>query len=146
MPFIRWNRWSAIRSPGRNSTRSCLARLPRVAGLLAAIGIYGVLAYSVVQRTQEIGIRMALGAARGQVLGLVMRRGVMLAAIGIGAGLVGAFAGARYLQSMLFGIEPRDPATFIAVAAMFAVVTTAAAYLPARRATRVDPIVALRVD
>ncbi len=75
-----------------------------------------------------------------------MRRGVTLAAIGIAVGLVGAFAGARYLQSMLFGIEPRDPATFIAVAAMFAVVTTAAAYLPARRATRVDPIVALRVD
>ncbi len=117
-----------------------------VAGLLAAIGIYGVLAYSVIQRTQEIGIRMALGAERGQVMALVMRRGVALGAIGITVGLVGAFAGARYLQSMLFGIEPRDPATFIAVAAMFAVVTTAAAYLPARRATRVDPIVALRVD
>jgi putative ABC transport system permease protein len=117
-----------------------------VAGVLAAIGIYGVLAYSVVQRTQEIGVRMALGAERGQVLALVMRRGVTLASIGIVAGLIGAFAGARYLQSMLFGVEPRDPATFIAVAAMFALVTTAAAYLPARRATRVDPIVALRVD
>jgi putative ABC transport system permease protein len=123
-----------------------LGTFAAVAALLAAIGIYGVLAYSVVQRTQEIGIRMALGAARGQVLGLVMRRGVTLAAIGIGTGLVGAFSGARYLQSMLFGVEPRDPATFIAVATMFAVVTTAAAYLPARRATRVDPIVALRVD
>jgi putative ABC transport system permease protein len=117
-----------------------------VAGVLAAIGIYGVLAYSVVQRTQEIGIRMALGAERGQVMALVMRRGVALAAIGITVGLIGAFAGARYLQSMLFGVEPRDPATFIAVAAMFAVVTTAAAYLPARRATRVDPMVALRVE
>ena len=84
-------------------------RLPAVAGLLAAIGIYGVLAYSVVQRTQEIGIRMALGAERGQVMALVMRRGVALASIGIAVGLVGAFAGARYLQSMLFGIEPRDP-------------------------------------
>jgi ABC-type antimicrobial peptide transport system permease subunit len=117
-----------------------------VAGVLAAIGIYGVLAYSVVQRTQEIGIRMALGAERGQVMALVMRRGVALAAIGITVGLIGAFAGARYLQSMLFGVEPRDPATFIAVAATFAIVTTAAAYLPARRATRVDPMVALRVD
>jgi putative ABC transport system permease protein len=117
-----------------------------VAAILAAIGIYGVLAYSVVQRTQEIGIRMALGAERGQVLALVMRRGVALGSIGIAAGLIGAFAGARYLQSMLFGVEPRDPATFIAVAAMFAIITTAAAYLPARRATRVDPIVALRVD
>jgi putative ABC transport system permease protein len=117
-----------------------------VAGLLAAIGIYGVLAYSVVQRTQEIGIRMALGAARGQVLSLVMRRGIALAGIGIGVGLIGAFAGARYLQSMLFGIEPRDPATFAAVALGFAMVAALAAYLPARRATRVDPMVALRVD
>jgi len=117
-----------------------------VAGILAAIGIYGVLAYSVVQRTQEIGIRMALGAERGQVLALVMRRGVALAGIGIVSGLIGAFAGARYLQSMLFGIEPRDPATFLTVAAAFAVVAAAAAYLPARRATKVDPMVALRVD
>ena len=117
-----------------------------VAGMLAAIGIYGVLAYSVVQRTQEIGIRMALGAERGQVLALVMRRGVTLAGIGIVVGLIGAFAGARYLQSMLFGIEPRDPATFLTVAAAFAVVAAAAAYLPARRATQVDPMVALRVD
>ena len=117
-----------------------------VAGILAAIGIYGVLAYSVVQRTQEIGIRMALGAERRQVLGLVMRRGVALASIGIAAGMVAAFAGARYLQSMLFGVEPRDPATFISVAAMFAAVALTAAYLPARRATRVDPMVALRVE
>jgi putative ABC transport system permease protein len=117
-----------------------------VAGILAAIGIYGVLAYSVVQRTQEIGIRMALGAERRQVMTLVMRRGVVLASIGIVAGLIGAFAGARYLQSMLFGIEPRDPSTFAAVAIGFAVVAAAAAYLPARRATRVDPMVALRVD
>jgi len=117
-----------------------------VAGVLAAIGIYGVLAYSVVQRTQEIGIRMALGAERKQVMALVMGRGVTLAAIGIAVGLIGAFAGARYLQSMLFGIEPRDPATFVAVAVMFAFVAAAAAYLPARRATRVDPMVALRVE
>jgi putative ABC transport system permease protein len=117
-----------------------------VAGMLAAIGIYGVLAYSVVQRTQEIGIRMALGAERRQVMALVMRRGIALAGVGIVAGLIGAFAGARYLQSMLFGIEPRDPATFLTVAAAFAVVAAAAAYLPARRATKVDPMVALRVD
>ena len=117
-----------------------------VAGILAAIGIYGVLAYSVVQRTQEIGIRMALGAERGQVMALVMRRGITLAGIGIGAGVIGACAGARYLQSMLFGIEPRDPATFVTVAVMFALVAAAAAYLPARRATKVDPMVALRVE
>jgi putative ABC transport system permease protein len=107
-----------------------------VAGILAAIGIYGVLAYAVVQRTQEIGIRMALGAERGQVMSLVMRRGITLAAIGIAIGLIGAFAGARYLQAMLFGVEPRDPATFAAVAIGFALVAAGAAYLPARRATR----------
>ncbi len=123
-----------------------LGTFAAVAGLLAAIGIYGVLAYSVVQRTQEIGIRMALGAERRQVLTLVMRRGLVLASIGIVVGLAGAFAGARYLQSMLFGIEARDPGTFATVAVLFALVAMAAAYLPARRATRVDPIVALRVD
>ena len=117
-----------------------------VAGLLAAVGIYGVLAYSVVQRTQEIGVRMALGAERLQVLTLILRRGLLLTTIGIAAGLAGAIAGARYLQSMLFGIEPRDPGTFIAVAAGFAFVAVMASYLPARRATKVDPMVALRVE
>ena len=117
-----------------------------VAGLLAAIGIYGVLAYSVVQRTKEIGVRMALGAERRQVLALVLRRGVMLATIGITIGIGGAIAGARYLQSMLFGVEPRDPGTFVAVAAAFAVVALIASYLPARRATKIDPMVALRVE
>jgi predicted permease len=117
-----------------------------VAGLLAAIGIYGVLAYSVVQRTKEIGVRMALGAERRQVMALVLRRGVVVAVIGITIGLVGAFAGARYMQSMLFGVEPRDPGTFAAVAIAFAVVALIASYLPARRATKVDPMVALRVE
>lgn len=117
-----------------------------VAGLLAAIGVYGVLAYAVVQRTQEIGIRMALGAERRQVLGLVLRRGLILATIGIAIGVGGAMAGAKYLQSMLFGIEPRDPMTFVTVAAAFALIAVAASYLPARRATKVDPMVALRVE
>ena len=117
-----------------------------VAGLLAAIGIYGVLAYAVVQRTQEIGVRMALGAERRQVLALILRRGLLVSVAGITVGLVGAFAGARYMQSMLFGVEPRDPGTFVAVAAAFAVVAMIASYLPARRATKVDPMVALRAD
>jgi predicted permease len=117
-----------------------------VAGFLAAIGIYGVLTYSVVQRTQEIGVRMALGAERRQVLALVLRRGLLLAGIGIAIGVFGAMAGARYLQSLLYGIDPRDPATFVAVAVAFAIVAMIASYLPARRATKVDPMVALRVE
>lgn len=117
-----------------------------VAGVLAAIGIYGVLAYSVVQRTQEIGVRMALGAERRQVLSLILKRGLIVAVAGITVGLAGAFAGARYMQSMLFGVEPRDPATFAGVALLFAVVALIASYLPARRAAEVDPMTALRVD
>jgi ABC-type antimicrobial peptide transport system permease subunit len=89
---------------------------------------------------------MALGANRGQVLALVFRKGVALAAIGIAIGLAGAAAGARYLQGMLFGIEPLDALTFATVGIAFAMVATLASYLPARRATEVDPIVALRVE
>ena len=117
-----------------------------VAALLAAIGIYGVLAYSVATRTQEIGIRMALGAERLQVLDLILRQGLALTIAGVGLGLIGAAAASRSLQSMLFGIEPLDATTFAMVGAAFSVVALAACYLPARRATRVDPIVALRVD
>jgi putative ABC transport system permease protein len=115
-----------------------------VAGLLGAIGVYGVLSYAVTQRTQEIGVRVALGAQRSQVLSLIIRRGVVLTTTGIALGLVGAMATTRYLQSMLFGIEPTDVSTFAAVAAAFSAVAMAACYLPARRATAVDPVVALR--
>ncbi len=115
-----------------------------VAGVLAAIGIYGLLAYLVVQRTTEIGIRMALGARRAQVLGLVLRRGMFLAGIGIAFGLLGAAAATRVLEGMLYGISPLEPRTFAAVAVLFGAVTAIASYLPAREATRVDPMVALR--
>lgn len=115
-----------------------------VAGFLAAIGIYGVLAYSVVQRTQEIGVRMALGAQRAQVLALVLRKGLVLTIIGIALGLLAAAAGARYLQSLLFGLTPLDATTFISVALGFTAIAAIAAFLPARRATKVDPVVALR--
>jgi putative ABC transport system permease protein len=117
-----------------------------VAALLAVIGVYGVLAYAVVQRTQEIGVRMALGAQRSQVLGLILRRGLALAAIGVTLGVVGAAGAARYLQSMLFGIDALDPITFVAVASGFIAIALLASYFPARRATRVEPVVALRCE
>jgi len=117
-----------------------------VAGVLAAIGIYGVLSYSVIQRTQEIGIRMALGAERAQVLAIVLRKGLILTTVGLAIGLVGAAAGTRLLQGMLFGLTPLDTGTFLAVAMIFGLVAIVASYLPARRATRVDPVVALRSE
>ena len=117
-----------------------------VAGMLAAIGIYGVLAYAVVERTREIGIRIALGAQRGNVLGLVLREGAILTATGIALGLIGAAVATRVLQNMLFGIAPLDPTTFAAVSLMFGAVATLASYVPALRATKVDPMVALRND
>jgi predicted permease len=117
-----------------------------VAGLLAAIGIYGVLAYAVTQRTQEIGIRMALGAQRAQVLAIVLRQGAILTALGVALGLAGAAGVTRLLQSMLFGVTPLDPATFAAVSLTFGLVAALASYVPARRATRVDPMVALRSE
>ena len=117
-----------------------------VAALLAVIGVYGVLAYAVVQRTQEIGVRMALGAQRQQVLGLIMRKGMLLTIAGVALGIVVAAAGARSLESMLFGVSPFDAATFGLVALSFTVVAALASYLPARHATRVDPMVALRVE
>jgi putative ABC transport system permease protein len=115
-----------------------------VAAGLAAVGIYGVLAYSVSQRTREIGIRMALGAPRRQVLALVLGQSAVLILAGIFTGLAGALFLTRYLTTMLFGLTPLDPATFVGVALAFAALATVASYVPARRATNVDPLVALR--
>jgi len=117
-----------------------------VAVALTAIGIYGVMAYSVAQRIREIGIRMALGAQRGDVMRLVLGQSLVLTAFGIAAGIAGAFAVTRYLQQMLFGLTPLDPATFVTVALTFGVIAALAAFVPARRATRVDPLVALRCE
>jgi predicted permease len=117
-----------------------------VAGALASIGVYGVLAYAVVQRTQEIGIRMALGAQRAHVLALVLRKGAMLTTVGVGLGLLSAVAVTRLLRGMLFGVTPLDLQTFLAVSIMFFAVAALASYLPARGATLVDPLVALRRD
>ena len=117
-----------------------------VALLLAAIGTYGILAYMVNERTREIGIRMALGAARSNVLAMVLSQGFVVAAIGIGLGLVGAFALSRLAASLLFGVSPADPLTFGVVAGIIALVAFVACVVPARRATRVDPLVAMRAD
>jgi putative ABC transport system permease protein len=117
-----------------------------VAVALSAIGIYGVMAYSVAQRTREIGIRMALGAQRSEVMRLVLGQSTVLTAVGILAGVVGAAVVTRYLQGMLFGLTPLDLTTFIGVSTMFAAVATLAAYVPARRATKVDPLIALRYE
>jgi putative ABC transport system permease protein len=117
-----------------------------MAAILAAVGVYGVLAYAVVQRTQEIGVRMALGADRRDVMRLVLRRGIALAAIGISLGLAGAAGLSRYLQGLLFGLTPLDGLTYALVTSGFVALALLASWLPARRATRVDPMVALRAE
>jgi putative ABC transport system permease protein len=128
----------------RRFTMLLLGLLAAVALLLAAVGIHGVLSYGVSQRRREIGIRMALGARSSDMVGLVVREGVALAAIGLALGLAGAFALTRFLTSQLFGVAPTDPATFAAVAVLLALVALAATAAPARRAAAVDPMVALR--
>jgi len=114
--------------------------------ILAAVGLYGLISYTVTQRTREIGIRVALGAAPRQVLVPVMKEGLMLALAGIGLGLVGAVAATRALTAFLFGVGASDPLTFAGVALLLLGVAAAASYIPSRRALRVDPVVALRAE
>jgi putative ABC transport system permease protein len=114
--------------------------------LLAAIGIYGLMAYAVQQRTQEIGIRLALGAPASQVKNMVVRQGMALAIAGVVVGLGLALYLARFLATSLYGIQPRDPLVFVGVPLVLALVALVAVWLPARRASRIDPIVALRYE
>jgi putative ABC transport system permease protein len=114
--------------------------------ILAAVGIYGVMSYVVGQRSNEIGIRMALGAERGQIVGMVLRQGAAIIGIGIFAGLAGATVGAKLMEGLLVGVKSIDPATYAGVAGMLAAVALLACYLPVRRAMRVDPMIALRYE
>jgi uncharacterized membrane protein YqjE len=121
-----------------------LAGFAGFAVLLAAVGIYGVMAYAVSQRTREMGVRIALGAARENVLRMILNQGFRLALIGVGLGLAASFALTRLMTGLLFGVKPSDPQTFILVTAALLAVALAACWIPAHRATRVNPVVALR--
>jgi len=133
---------SSVAAPRFNTT--LLTIFAAVALVLTIVGLYGVMSYAVAQRTNEIGIRLALGAQTKDVLTLVVKQGALLIAIGLVIGLIGAFAAMRVVQSLLFGVTTKDPMTFISAAVVLAVIGLLACYLPARRATKVDPIEALR--
>jgi ABC-type antimicrobial peptide transport system permease subunit len=134
----------AVSTPA--STASLIAAFAGLALVLGLIGIYGVLSFLVSKRTREIGIRIALGARRHHVLYLVLREGVKVSLLGIGLGLAGAFVVTRWLASELYGVGPMDPLTYAGVAAAMAAATLFACYVPARRALRVDPLIALRYE
>jgi ABC-type antimicrobial peptide transport system permease subunit len=135
------------RSTARSDFNMILLTTFAVSALaLAAIGIYGLMAYSVQQRTQEIGIRMALGAAADSVRNMVVRQGMSVALFGVAIGLAAAFGLAKLIASFLFGVTARDPMVFVVVPALLSAVALIGVWLPARRAARVDPVVALREE
>jgi putative ABC transport system permease protein len=149
LPVTKVQTMDEVAAASFSARRFNMLLLAIFAGLalaLAAVGIYGVMSYAVTQRTQEIGIRMALGAQAGDVLKMIVRNGMTLTLIGTAAGLAGAFALTRLMTTMLFGVTPTDATTFATVSLVLLVVAFLACYLPARRATKVDPIIALRYE
>jgi putative ABC transport system permease protein len=130
----------------RRLSMSLLVVFSGLAAVLAAVGIYGVMAYMVTGRTREVGIRMAMGAQQSEVLRMILGDGARLTVLGIGAGLAAAFGLTRVMSSLLFGVSAVDPMTFAGITLLVALVAMLASYIPARRAAKVDPMVALRYD
>ncbi len=130
----------------RRMNLTLLGAFALIALVLATAGLYGVISYTISQRTRELGIRMALGAQPSGVVKLVMREGAVLAALGVGAGLIGAFGLSRFMEKLLYGVSTRDPLTFAGLALLMGAIALLAAWMPARRASRVDPIIALRSE
>ncbi|HWJ41673.1 MAG TPA: FtsX-like permease family protein, partial [Candidatus Limnocylindrales bacterium] len=130
----------------RKQQMTLLGAFAGLALLLASIGLYGVLSYSVTQRSREIGLRMALGASAGSVTRMVVRHGVTLTGVGLLIGLIGSWASTRALKNLLYGVSSTDPLTFAAVGVVLTLIALAACWIPARRASRVDPIVVLREE
>jgi putative ABC transport system permease protein len=148
-PVYNLNTMEQIRSDSIAPDRlnlMLLASFAVVALILAVVGIYGVMAYSVTQRTHEIGIRMALGARQSDVLGMIIGQGMKLAVVGLAIGVGAAWLATRAMASLLFGVSATDPATFAVIAVILGVVALGACFVPARRATKVDPMVALRYE
>jgi predicted permease len=136
----------ADRMAGFRLSAAVMSSFGAIALLLAGIGVFGLINYSVAQRRRELGVRAALGASRGELYALVLREALLLSGIGVAAGLVAAFPAARLIRSQLYGVAPSDPLTYAAIVTLLAFVSVAAAFVPASRAARVDPIVALRAE